>query len=90
MVDNIISSMMDLCNSQNFQIKIATPPAKIEIIKIGYARVSTDNQNLERQIDLLNKYGIDEIFTEKISGTLASRPEIDKLLLRVREGDTAR
>jgi DNA invertase Pin-like site-specific DNA recombinase len=57
-------------------------------MKIGYARVSTDNQNLERQIDLLNKYEIDEIFTEKISGTLASRPELDKLLLRVREGDT--
>jgi DNA invertase Pin-like site-specific DNA recombinase len=57
-------------------------------MKIGYARVSTDNQNLARQIDLLGKYGIDEIFTEKISGTITSRPELDKLLLRARDGDT--
>jgi DNA invertase Pin-like site-specific DNA recombinase len=56
-------------------------------MKIGYAHVSTDNQNLERQIDQLNNFGIDEIFTEKISGTITSRPELDKLLLRVRDGD---
>lgn len=57
-------------------------------MKIGYARVSTDSQNLERQIDLLNNYGIDELFTEKMSGTITNRPELEKLKLRVREGDT--
>ena len=37
--------------------------------KIGYARVSTLDQNLERQLDMLRKYGVDHIFQEKMSGT---------------------
>lgn len=56
-------------------------------MKIGYARVSTENQNLERQIDALREYGVDELYTEKITGTKASRPELDKVRLRMREGD---
>lgn len=35
---------------------------------LGYARVSTDEQNLDRQIDALNKYGVDIIFNEKSRG----------------------
>ena len=31
----------------------------------GYARVSTEQQNLDRQMDMLNKYGVDKIYTEK-------------------------
>ena len=37
--------------------------------KIGYARVSTLDQNLERQLDMLRQYGVDRIFQEKMSGT---------------------
>ncbi|WP_370828730.1 recombinase family protein [Fournierella massiliensis] len=57
-------------------------------MKIGYARVSTENQNLERQIDALHEYGVDELYTEKMTGTKASRPELDKVRLRMREGDS--
>ncbi|MCG8542388.1 MAG: recombinase family protein [Clostridia bacterium] len=55
---------------------------------IGYARVSTLEQNLDRQIDQLKKSGCKKIFTEKISGVIKERPELDRLLDHIREGDT--
>ena len=55
---------------------------------IGYARVSTAEQNLERQIDALNEYGVDKLYTEKISGTKRNRPELDTMLERLESGDT--
>jgi DNA invertase Pin-like site-specific DNA recombinase len=58
------------------------------LVIIGYARVSTEQQHLERQIDALKNYGIEELYTEKMTGTKANRPELDKVKLRVREGDT--
>ena len=54
----------------------------------GYARVSTEQQNLDRQIDMLEKYGVDRIFNEKMTGTKRNRPELEKLLERLAEGDT--
>ncbi len=54
----------------------------------GYARVSTEQQNLDRQLDMLNKYGVDKIYTEKMTGTKRDRPELNKLLDRMTEGDT--
>ena len=56
--------------------------------KLGYARVSTLDQNLDRQIDMLNQYGIDKLYTEKMSGTKRNRPELAKLLSHMDEGDT--
>lgn len=56
-------------------------------MKLGYARVSTEAQNLSRQIDALNAYGVDELYTEKMTGTKANRPELDKVRLRMRAGD---
>lgn len=56
-------------------------------MRLGYARVSTESQNLDRQIDALNQYGVDEIYTEKMTGTKAHRPELDKVRLRARAGD---
>ena len=53
----------------------------------GYARVSTQDQELARQIDALGKYGVDEIFTEKMTGTKANRPELNRLKDKVRPGD---
>lgn len=55
---------------------------------LGYARVSTDSQNLDRQIDALRSYKVDEILTEKMTGTKAHRPELNRLLDKVRKGDT--
>ena len=54
----------------------------------GYARVSTEAQNLDRQIDALKKYGVDMIYNEKMSGTKRDRPELTKMLDRMTEGDT--
>lgn len=53
---------------------------------IGYARVSTREQNLDLQLDALNKAGCNQIYEEKISG-VKERPELDKALAYLREGD---
>ena len=47
-------------------------------MKIGYARVSTEDQNLDSQIDALKKEGCDDIFSEKMSGTSSEREEQKK------------
>lgn len=57
-------------------------------MKIGYARVSTIEQNLDRQLDNLQAAGCERIFKEKMTGTKAHRPELDRMLDAVREGDT--
>lgn len=53
----------------------------------GYARVSTQEQNLDRQLDSLNVAGAEEIIQEKITGTKADRPELNRLLDKLRKGD---
>ena len=55
--------------------------------KNGYARVSTRGQNTDSQADELAAYGCDKIFTDKVTGTLAARPELDKALSCLRQGD---
>lgn len=56
---------------------------------IGYARVSTDGQNLDRQIDALTGAGVDKrmIYQEKMTGTKKDRPELDKMLDNLEIGD---
>lgn len=56
-------------------------------MKIGYARVSTDDQNLDRQIDALKKAGCERLYQEKISSGKYNRPELSRLLDALREGD---
>lgn len=56
-------------------------------MKIGYARVSTDDQHLERQLDQLHAEGAEKIYTEKVTGMRFERPELKKLLENLREGD---
>ena len=55
---------------------------------IGYARVSTQDQNLDLQIDALTNAGCKKIFHEKTSGSRAERPEFSKAREALREGDT--
>ena len=57
-------------------------------MKIGYASVSTVEQNLDRQLDNLKAAGCERIYQEKMTGTKAHRPELDRMLETLREGDT--
>ena len=54
----------------------------------GYARVSTQHQDLNRQLDLLAKQNCNEILTEKMTGTKSNRPELNRLKDKLRPGDT--
>ena len=56
---------------------------------IGYARVSTEDQNLNLQRDALKKHGVepDQIYEEQISGTTRNRPELISCLRALREDD---
>ncbi|TSE15738.1 recombinase family protein [Arthrobacter sp. KBS0703] len=56
--------------------------------RIGYARVSTPDQNLGLQIDALKKAGCDKIYEDTISGTKSHRPGLDQALDTLRDGDT--
>ena len=56
---------------------------------LGYARVSTEDQNLDRQVDQLKDLGIspENIYTEKMTGTKKDRPVLLNLLEYARTGD---
>ncbi|GAB5447938.1 recombinase family protein [Gymnodinialimonas sp.] len=55
---------------------------------VGYARVSTRDQNLDAQIDALKAAGCERVFTETASGAKKSRPVLEEVLEFVRAGDT--
>jgi len=56
-------------------------------MKIGYARVSSDGQRLDLQINALREAGCERIFTDEISGATVTRPALTKLLSEVESGD---
>lgn len=56
-------------------------------MKIGYARVSTQEQSLDRQIDELRKAGCERIYSEKCTGRTKHRPELDRMVDQLRKGD---
>jgi DNA invertase Pin-like site-specific DNA recombinase len=55
---------------------------------VGYARVSTEGQDLDLQINELKASGCGHIFTDKVSGTKTARPGLDDCLKTLRKGDT--
>lgn len=56
-------------------------------MNFGYARVSTSEQNLDMQIEALKKYGVEKIFSEKIS-TRKKQPKLEEMIKQLRKGDT--
>ncbi len=57
-------------------------------MRIAYVRVSTVEQNEQRQIEAMQKYDIEKWFTEKVSGKDTNRPKLQEMLEFAREGDT--
>ena len=57
-------------------------------MNIAYVRVSTVEQNEQRQLEALEKYNIDRWFTEKVSGKDTNRPKLQEMMDFVRDGDT--
>ena len=57
-------------------------------MQVGYARVSTDDQNLDLQLDALKAAGCQEVFTDKITGAAKTKVGLEAALKYVREGDT--
>ena len=55
-------------------------------MRIGYARVSKEEQNEQLQLDALNKYGCDKIYQEKVSGASKLRPEFEHIKEMIRKG----
>jgi DNA invertase Pin-like site-specific DNA recombinase len=55
---------------------------------IGYARVSTTRQNLDRQLDALNARGVEKVFSDKVTGRTMDRPEWARCREYLRAGDT--
>lgn len=58
------------------------------LMMIGYARVSTQDQNLDLQTEALTRAGCEKIYEDKISGVRAERPGLTRTLEMLREGDT--
>jgi DNA invertase Pin-like site-specific DNA recombinase len=73
---------------QRGRVPARAAPARVRVMaKIGYARLSTRGQNDDSQVDDLTAYGCDKIFIDTASGKLAARPELDRALANLREGD---
>ena len=57
-------------------------------MKIGYIRISTAEQNTARQEVLMKELEVDNVFIDRMSGKNTNRPELQKMMNFVREGDT--
>ncbi len=57
-------------------------------MKVGYVRISTREQNTARQDLLMEQLGVERVFTDKVSGKQKDRPELQRMMDFVREGDS--
>lgn len=59
----------------------------LQMAKIGYIRVSTEEQETARQEQIMKNYGVEKVYLEKLSGKNTDRPEFQKMINFLREGD---
>jgi DNA invertase Pin-like site-specific DNA recombinase len=80
----------DLAEMDRFAISFAqeSDSRGIGVMKIGYARVSTEDQHVDLQLDALTPAGCQRMFCEKVSGAGHQRPELLRMLEQLRAGDT--
>ena len=57
-------------------------------MKLGYIRVSTAEQNIDRQEVMMESLGVEQVFIDRMSGKNANRPELQRMMAYVREGDS--
>lgn len=57
-------------------------------MKVGYVRVSTQEQNPARQEELMKSFGVEKVYSEKLSGKDTNRPQFQEMMSFLREGDT--
>lgn len=57
-------------------------------MRVGYVRISTKEQNTARQDELMKSLEVEKVYTDKMSGKNTERPELQKMMDFVREGDT--
>lgn len=57
-------------------------------MKVGYIRISTKEQNTARQDELMEQLGVEKVYTDRMSGKNTDRPELQKMMDFVREGDS--
>jgi Resolvase, N terminal domain len=76
------------CNKTRVRANVTCTPVRDTFcgVRIGYARVSTRDQHPEAQADALTGAGCERIYTDKASGKLARRPELDEALRGLRAG----
>ena len=77
-----------LHKSVAYAIHSATNNATGGSVLLGYARVSTTDQDLQQQREALEQAGCRRLFEENVSGARRDRPELERMLSQLREGDT--
>lgn len=78
---------MDKRTDVSLPLDIAEQPEAIAGEKVGYARVSSKDQNLERQTELLRKEGVFSLYEDRMTGSTRQRPGLEEALRYVRKGD---
>ncbi|WP_346016038.1 MULTISPECIES: recombinase family protein [Corynebacterium] len=78
---------MDKRTDVSLPLDISEQPEVVSGEKVGYARVSSKDQNLERQTELLRKEGVFFLFEDRMTGATRQRPGLEEALRYVRQGD---